>query len=249
MSWCGNWIVRPFAGVCLALFLVPATGAEDKVEDPDEARLRQAKVGTDNTSIVAYLRSKSATDGELLKLEKLIGQLGSGTFKQREQAEEKLVRLGLVSFSHLRIALSSGDLEIRRRAKSCLEQLAKETSVSVPLSAVRVLLRKRAPGTVEALLRYLPYAGDEEVEREIYFGLEKLVKDRPVLDRALMAGLQDAVPERRALAACLVARRGTSEEREQVKALFNDAAPLVRLRAAQGLLAEGDTRGLRCLIC
>jgi hypothetical protein len=47
---------------------------------------------------------------------------------------------------------------------------------AIPLAAVRVLLRRQAPGTVEALLAYLPYALDEETQEEIWYGLEALTK-------------------------------------------------------------------------
>src|SRR5262249_14611290 len=69
--------------------------AEEKVEDPDEALLREAKVGADTESIVTYLRSKSESDEDLLNIDKVVEQLGSRTFRKREQAERKPLKLGL----------------------------------------------------------------------------------------------------------------------------------------------------------
>src|SRR5213075_2670972 len=55
-------------------------------------------------------------------------------------------------------------------------------------------------------------------------------------------------PGRRQIAACLVGRHGTSEQREQVRKLLAEADPLLRLRAAQGLLAGRQKDALPTLI-
>jgi hypothetical protein len=58
------------------------------------------------------------------------------------------------------------------------------------------------------LLRYLPYAADEELEEEIWFGVDGLVKRQPQLCGLLAGHLRDSVPSRRALAACILGHRG-----------------------------------------
>ena len=61
-------------------------------------------------------------------------------------------------------------------------------------------------------------------------------------------GLTDILPARRAIAGCIVARRGDAKQRETVRKLLADVDPWVRLRAAQGLLGANDKSGVPALI-
>jgi hypothetical protein len=56
--------------------------------------------------------------------------------------------------------------------------------------------------------------------------------------------LRDDEPARRAAAALVLGRYGTTEQRAAVRGLLSDASPLVRFRAAQGLLAVRDRAAL-----
>ncbi len=103
-------------------------------------------------------------------------------------------------------------------------------------------------GVAEALLRYVPFAEEEDVEVEIYYGLDELVLKGGPIPAVVRKALADPEPTRRAIAACIVARRGSSEDRSAVAALLKDKNPLVRLRAAQGLLAVHDKSGVEALI-
>jgi hypothetical protein len=53
-----------------------APPAADQTDDPDEQFLREAKLGTDNASLIAYLKKRSDHDDDLLHLDRLIRQLG-----------------------------------------------------------------------------------------------------------------------------------------------------------------------------
>jgi hypothetical protein len=63
----------------------------------------------------------------------------------------------------------------------------------------------------------------------------------------LKEALKEADPVRRAAAAAVVGRFGTREQRAAVQALLADPSPLVRWRAAQGLLAARDSAALPAL--
>jgi HEAT repeat protein len=60
--------------------------------------------------------------------------------------------------------------------------------------------------------------------------------------------LKDAQPSRRAVSACILGRRGNAEQKQAVRDLLKDTDALVRLRAAQGLLAGRDACGVATLI-
>jgi HEAT repeat protein len=231
-----------------ALGTLPLVQADSKPVNPDEELLREAKVGTDGPGLLAFFRERSASDEDLLHPEPLIRQLGSSRFEERDQASAKLTLLGVGVLPALRQAQKEGDKELVRRATNCIATIENAVRVNVPFVAVRVLLQRRPAGTVEALLRYLPFARDAAVEEEIYYGLYDFVKGERKVPPALVAALRDDFPDRRALAGFLVGRLGSTEQRQAAQKLLDDKEPLVRLRAAQGLLAARDKAGIPALI-
>jgi HEAT repeat protein len=241
---------NPFVPSLALLLMVGASSSHggDQPVDPDEALLQEAGVGADGAALLDYVRTNTGSDDDLLKLDRLVEQLGSDEFKQREEASAKLVKLGLVALPALRRAKVSDDAEVRRRATDGVDQVLKQYRPGLPLAAVRKLLQFQPDGTVAALVRYLPYAGDEAVEEEIYFGVYDLTKAKKSVEPALTTAMSDKPSARRALAACVVGRLGDSDERKAARKLLDDADPTVRLRAAQGLLAAKDKESLPTLV-
>ncbi|MCI0464641.1 MAG: HEAT repeat domain-containing protein, partial [Gemmataceae bacterium] len=221
--------------------------ANDKA-DPDEALLREAGVGTDAASLVAFLQKQSASDADLQNLNSLIRQLGSESFEEREQAAKKLVALGGPAAYRLQPTLVDPDPEVRRRARACLSQIASTVNLDLQSAAVRLLVRRGSPGAVPGLLHYLPSAPDEETIEDAVFGLDALAVVQGQVHPSLVAALHDLLPARRAAAACIMARVGDSKQRAVVGKLLKDPDPLVRLRAAQGLLATKDATAIPVLI-
>jgi HEAT repeat protein len=217
-------------------------------EKADEKLLREAGIAADGGGLLDFLRSVSPADADPEQAEQLVRQLGSENFKLREEATRKLVAMGCRALPALRQSLKGSDAEIARRATACIEQIDRPGCWGLPLAAVRLLVKQRPPGAVEVLLRYLPYAPDEEVEEEVWYAVDGLAGPDDRLDPALVKALTDASAPRRAAAACIVARRGGAEGRREAARLLADASPLVRLRAAQGLLATGDKSALSVLV-
>jgi HEAT repeat protein len=60
-------------------------------------------------------------DGEAIKM--LVAQLGSEDFQERQEAQRKLLDLGLDALPRLREAMRSGDPEVARRAAKCVEEI------------------------------------------------------------------------------------------------------------------------------
>src|SRR5215831_15635527 len=99
--------------------------AAEEITDPDEKILKEAKVETDNASLLAYLIKKCGDENDLLRLSGLVRQLGSEKFDERKSARGKLVALGYVAVPFLQDAARIGDPETSRQAKSCLNEIAK----------------------------------------------------------------------------------------------------------------------------
>jgi HEAT repeat protein len=234
-----TYLVGWFAGT--------AKGADDPTER-DRRILGQAGLQTDAPSLLKYLEKQTGVDDDLVHVNDLIPRLGSKLFAERDEASKKLIGLGAAALSFLRRAQDDDDKEIARRAKTCAEAIERNRNVAATVAAVRLLTHGDAKGVEEMLLRYVPYAGDPNIEEEIWFGIDALVVRRGALPAPFEAALKDPLPSRRALAGYLVARRGKSEARERVHPLLGDSDDDVRLRSAQGLLAVGDKAGVPALI-
>jgi HEAT repeat protein len=246
--------LRGVGALLLILFVLPSVGAEPEKAIPEGAPgpelvfLRHAKVPTDDNGLLTYLRRRAEAQADLSNLDRLIVSLSDDNFRVRERAVEKLVRIGQPALPALRRARTAADKELARRAAECVTRILAEDIEEVPRMVVNRLLRRQPAGMVEGLLHFLPFTNDEAIEADIYFGLDHLAGAGGKIHRALVKVLDDPMPARRAVAACIVGRVGDVPQRAQVRRLLEDPIPGVRLRAAQGLLAAGDKAGVPTLI-
>jgi HEAT repeat protein len=222
--------------------------ATREAASPDERLLQEVHVGTDDASLLAFLRKNTASDADLLSLDALIRQLGSSQFRAREEASQKLTALGAAALVRLNRALTDPDVEIVRRATACLAAIGRRVNTDLPLAVVRRLVQRHPPGTLEALLRYLPSAPGEETVEEIVYGMYGLAAPDGKVHPVLVSALKDPLATRRAGAACIVGRLGNPAQREAVRSLLADTDPMVRLRAAQGLLAAKEKASIPGLV-
>ncbi len=239
----------PHSGFALEPLKGKATPQANVVNDYDEAILKHFKQPTDTAALLAYLKARSASDDDLLAIPALIKQLGSEKFNERRDASNKLIALGLPAFMPLRDAQDDPEPERARMVKVTIEKLDRGThTVAIPPIAIRLLMTRRPPVLLEALLRYLPFTTDPEVEEDIYYAIDEMALSDVGIHPALVKALDDRLPARRALAACIVARLGSAEQKNAARKLLNDVDADVRLRAAQGFLAGQHKAGIPTLI-
>jgi len=94
----------------------------------------------------------------------------------------------------------------------------------------------------------VPFVEDESVEEEILTCLTLLSLREPNVEPALVKALDDVSPARRAAAAYVLGHVGTKAHVAKVLPLLDDLQPLVRLRAAQGMLAARNKLALPSLV-
>jgi hypothetical protein len=75
------------------------------------------------TTVIAADAGKPAPAKTEKELNRLIQQLGSDLFKEREQASAELSKLGGTIMTTLKEAIKNPDAEIRRRARQLIEQI------------------------------------------------------------------------------------------------------------------------------
>jgi HEAT repeat protein len=234
-----------FAG---ALSACPVIGAEKIDPDPDVQILRQWGVGTEGKALLAYLKRRTGNDEDLLALPTLTKDLEAQGYKSRQRAQRKLINLGPCTLQNLLPLMKDGSAEVARRASACCAAINEGFDWGLDRAVLRQLVKLQQDTTLSAVLNYLPYAPDDTTKELIWFSVESLVLKQPRLLLELTKALSNAVPERRALAGCLVARLGDHSQRQLARNLLRDPVPYVRLRTAQGFLAGNSLTGIPALI-
>jgi hypothetical protein len=74
------------------------------------------------------------------KIDKLIEQMGSGTFSEREKATKELAAIGPPALEALRKAAKSDDAEVRKRAKELIPKIERQAEIKRVLAPKRVHL-------------------------------------------------------------------------------------------------------------
>src|SRR5579884_1547363 len=167
----------------------------------DEQQLLTAGLPTDGTALVEFLRDRSRPDADPQALAALTRRLGDHDPKARGQASAALVRRGVVALPVLRRAANDlADPQRAARARSCIATLEGAASVGLPHAVVRLLALRKPPGTVEALLDYVPAADDEALVVEITSALSTLAYQGGQPNPTLLKSLADEDPLRRAVA-------------------------------------------------
>jgi HEAT repeat protein len=215
--------------------------ADDSVA-ADEDILKKSGITPDGPGLLEFFRKRSLNDADRQRLDQLVRQLGSRSYTTRMKARKDLISIGPPALPFLEPAVSDPDLEIVRLAKECLSTIKKGPGPSLPAAAARLLARRRPPGAVDVLLRYVPYIEDEVLEEEIFTSLGMLALNDGAVDPLLTAALRDSLSQRRAAAAFILGQMGGPDQRVQVRRMLTDADPLVRRYAAQGLVGKEPYR-------
>lgn len=237
-----------FLTLGVVLWLGGEIPTEAEAFDPNVAVLKKAGISRTDTGLLTYLRQVCRNENDLLNLDQLIDNLGSRQFQIRTQAVERLVPLGFIALHKLQEAKKSPDREIATRAGQCIKRITRESHPSTRLAAVHLLLKRHPDGTAKVLLRYLPFVADDSTRELISFGLYRHTQQQGKVDSVWIDALKSKHVSRRALAALIVGRLGNPQQKKVIPDLLRDPEPVVRLRAAQGLLGAKEKAGIPTLI-
>jgi HEAT repeat protein len=200
-----------------------------------------------------------AHDGQAIPV--LIECLSDGPPPLAAQAEESLARLAgewtvhaprgsdLVSRELRRAvwaawwAKISGDVLLRELEARTLTDEELDSPLPLPEALFRMLSVRRPPGTVAALLAFLPCAENEEVIARIIPILVEVGVVDGKADEALSKALGDRVGIRRAVAALTLWQGHASDGLRAVRKLLTDKDLQVRRRVALELAVAGEQDG------
>jgi hypothetical protein len=195
-------------------------------EQSDAKLLQTAGLGDDGSKLVEYFRRRVVSDADRVKIRELIRALGHEAYPEREKASAEIIKWGLPAVGPLREATNDKDVEIVRRAESCLKQIEKVPGAELSAAAARAIAKKKPDGAADALLTFLPAADDETVADEIREALAVLAPGGGSGDAAMLQALDDASPARRAAAGEALIRANIPAAQR----LMTDGSAEVRLR-------------------
>jgi HEAT repeat protein len=200
-----------------------------------------------NDTLLKYFRDRTPNiDPD--KIGELIAQLGSKSFRVRQKAEQDLINLRGLSVPLLEKALKDPDIEIIKRAERCLREILAAPDAGKSSAYVRLLVLRKPPEAARVLLGFVAFADAESVVDEVRQGLRQLARhDANVLD-VLRAGLADKAPQRRGIAAEVLAEFANVEQLAALRKLLGDPEALVRQRSGMGLALRQDKQAIPVLI-
>jgi len=202
----------------------------------------------DGDKLLDAVRKRTPTGEDRDKIRRLLDQLASGDFATRETASKELFALGRRSLPQLQEAAKNKDAEVARRAKLLIERIEEEPGHHLPLAALRLLGIRKPPGSVAALLAYLPYAEDDNRSAEVQSSLSALALHEGKLDADLLKALADSRSAVRAVAAEALINGGGVAGHASVRKLLKDGEASVRMRIALALALARDKDGVPVLI-
>jgi outer membrane protein assembly factor BamB len=225
------------------VYALPAPPSGENPVAGYEATLKSAGVKTDDTSLIEFFRTRTASPEQRAQLTLCVRQLGADEFRLRVKATESLIAVGQRAIPLVRPALASEDREVVRRAKWVLDAVEKSSDIPVVLAAAGLLAHRRPAGASEVLLDYVATVDELSIENAIVQSLCTIgLNGGPdsVVEKALTA----PSAAQRGVAGAVLARSAAAEVRTRALPLLGDTDVLVRYRVAEGLVAGHDARGL-----
>lgn len=243
--------VRERARLALAGKRLPQFVRDTAPQDDDV--IKQQQLRPEQPALLDFLQQRTLSDDDQNRLRRLIRDLGHAKFRVRDEASRLLIKESTPALAFLKEAENSRDAEVARRVRLCIDEIRKGPGPALPIAVVHHLVRpaqKEQPAApaIRVLLGYVPFADDETVEEEVINALTMLSAREASIDPMLPAALADPLPARRGAAALVLGRVGTKEHVPALHKLLDDPMPLVRWRAAQGLIAAKDAAAVPRLI-
>lgn len=225
---------------CLHLLVTATLAASSDPIKADEETLKKAGFHVDDGALIDFFRSKTLEEGDRAKIAALIRDLGADEFKVREKASRALVKIGGKAASLLHQAMGSGDVEVARRAKACVEKIEQKQEPALMFAAARLLAARRPASAAQTLLKFAPFAEDRDALESVRDALAVLAVRDGKPERALTDALVSKPPLWRGLAGEALVRAGQADAVPAVRELLQDADPLVRFHVGMAFVDKND---------
>jgi hypothetical protein len=151
--------------ILLGLLLAgPASG--------EESALVAAGLPTTDKALLDFFRKRAQPPPIRAAIEQLAQALGSTSAAEADAAQVEILSIGAPVVPVFREVANRVDAaRASRRAKQILQWIEGPQADRLPVEATRLLAARKTPGTVEALLAYLPFADNDTVVEEVVAAL------------------------------------------------------------------------------
>ena len=203
--------------------------------------------------LVEFFQKRTRSPEELARIQSWLGDLGNVDFRIREVATRQLSQHGPLVLPFLRYYETNSDPEVLRRATLIHDRIRNGPGPELTIAAIRQFAESSTPPAeaLAVLLAFAPFADNDMAADETYAAIAveaiRMGGSQTAIE-TLQQATRDGQPGRRAAAAWVLGILGTGEQIAAVRTLRTDADALVRLRAAQGLVAAGDRDSVGALI-
>jgi hypothetical protein len=223
----------------------PADESAAKRRQRDEKVLADFGIPPSPDGALRYLSSLVPDDDPNAAIDRLIEQLGSDRFEDREQAAARLLSLPTLPRDKLEAALHSHDAEIRWRARVVLGRIGVGGNRALA-AALRIVASDPPKEAVDVLLRLASIETVEPQRLGIHETLAEIVtpNDAPTLE----AALKHRLPFIRVAAAYALLKVNENRGRDALGENLASKDARCALIAAQYLGNLGDRRALPALV-
>jgi hypothetical protein len=230
-----------------------AASATRSVSIPDQAGadrnfLQEHGLPSDGPALLDYLRKRTRPETDSKETTALIAQLGDDDFEVREKAYDRLFVLGASVLGGIKKAAKNQDAEVSRRADQLRQRIEAKAEAALQAAVARLIAALKPAGAADVLLRFVPFAADQQATDEVCKALAAVAVVSGKLEPCVAQALVDSVPLKRAAAAEACARSRVLDLLPRVRKLLADPEPGVRLRVALALVPYKEKQVLSVLV-
>lgn len=228
---------------------VPVASEEKALQAVHEKVLLAHKLPATGPGLLTFFRARTLSKEQVEQIQALIEKLHAPDYASRAYAEAELSgRFPLVR-SILQEALRKDyPLEACRRLEVLLRNHPEGNEPALVQAAAFLLARQKPASAAQALLDYLPFAGNPRVVQGVREALPRVALVGGEPDPSLRAALTDPHPLKRSAAAEAFVRAGGVKRKPLIEGLLNDEDKLVRWPLLKALVEVGDREAVPLLI-
>ena len=208
--------------------------------------LKEKKITPTEEGIIKHLIDVSPTDDTLNNIDKLIQQLASDSFLERNSAQKRLEAMGSEAETKVKEATNSRDPEIRHRAKLILGNLSNNDSAENLFLCLKTLKLLEAKNAVPAILNAAPLFSDSYFKYIAEDTLAALVKPKDM--DTIKKELKNKAISIRMLAMSAYGKVLGPENSKKLYPYLKVEEPEMRLAAAKAMADLGDRKAISAFI-
>ncbi len=225
---------------------VSAAESDDAVAAMYERTLRERSIAPTSAGLIQFLRDLHPSEETQNLATRLIAQLNSDSYAEREAAMTRLLLLPALPVEALKVAAEKGEPEVRWRARVILDT-GEDESATVLYAVFKTIELRKLRGTVPELLRIIPLCDKPHLVDAVRAALEAVAEpqDAPPLREALSHPHADV----RATAALVLWKCDGQRALPHLRAVLEvpGQPDKVRLSAIVGMANLGERESLTLL--